>query len=143
MCKSHFHLRLVFFAVLLVACKTGSPNTAIGAAVTTAAGLSASVANRAAGGCYAICTAGTVCNPRTGLCDREACDGKCGAGEICEETFTGSKCVAGTTGVVTKADRSDSAMMTFGRLGPRITRMAISSTSAGIACTMSTTRWIR
>jgi hypothetical protein len=106
MCKSHFHLRLVFFAVLLVACKTGSPNTAIGAAVTTAAGLSASVANRAAGGCYAICTAGTVCNPRTGLCDREACDGKCGAGEICEETFTGSKCVTGTTGVATKADRS-------------------------------------
>ena len=106
MCRSHAHVRLAFFAVLLVACKTGSPNTAIGAAVTTAAGLSASVANRAAGGCYAICTAGTVCNTRTGLCDREACDGRYGAGEVCEETFNGSKCVAGTTGVVTKADRS-------------------------------------
>ena len=104
--KSHAHVRLAFFAVLLVACKTGSPNTAVGAAVTTAAALGASAANRAAGGCYAICTAGTVCNPRTGLCDREACDGRCGAGEICEETFSGSKCVAGTTGVATKADRS-------------------------------------
>src|SRR5438046_9487300 len=106
MCRSHAHVRLAFFAVLLVACKTGSPNTAIGAAVTTAAGLSASVANRAAGGCYAICTAGTVCNPRTGLCDREACGGRCGAGEVCEETFNGSKCVAGTRGAVTKADGS-------------------------------------
>src|SRR5437763_1599981 len=56
MCKAHAHVRLAFFAVLLVACKTGSPNTAVGAAVTTAAALGASAANRAAGGCYAICT---------------------------------------------------------------------------------------
>jgi len=93
-------------ALLLAACKTGSPNTAVGAAVTTAAALGASAANRAAGGCIAICTAGTVCNPRTGFCDRQACDGRCGAGEVCEETFSGSKCVAGTTGVVTQADRN-------------------------------------
>ena len=98
--------RLAFVALALLACKTGSPNTLAGAALTTAAGIGAAVANRAAGGCIAMCTNGTVCNPNTGLCDRQACDGRCGPSEICEETFTGSKCVAGTTGVVTKADRN-------------------------------------
>ncbi len=97
---------LVLLVAALVACKTGSPNTAVGAALTTAAGISAAAANRAAGGCIAICTAGTICNPRTGLCERQACDGRCGPSEICEETFSGSKCVVGTTGVVTKADRN-------------------------------------
>jgi hypothetical protein len=95
---------LVLVALLLLGCKTGSPNTLVGAAVTTAAGIGAAAANRAAGGCVAICTAGTVCNTRTGLCDRQACDGRCGQGEICEETFAVSKCVAGTTGVAAKAD---------------------------------------
>src|SRR5436190_17988197 len=98
--------RLAFVAVLLVSCKTGSPNTLMGAALTTGAAIGASAANRAAGGCFAMCTNGTVCNPNTGLCDRQASDGRCGPSEICEETFTGSKCVAGTTGVVTKADRN-------------------------------------
>ena len=86
---------LVLLVAALVACKTGSPNTAVGAALTTAAGISAAAANRAAGGCIAICTAGTICNPRTGLCERQACDGRCGPSEICEETFSGSKCVVG------------------------------------------------
>jgi hypothetical protein len=95
---------LAFVALLSLGCKTGSPNTVLGAAVTTAAGIGASAANRAAGGCVAICTAGTVCNTRTGLCDRQACDGRCSQNEICEETFSGSKCVAGTTGVAAKAD---------------------------------------
>jgi hypothetical protein len=97
---------LAFAALLFVACRTSSANVnpAVGAAVMTAAGLSAAAANRASGGCVAICTAGTVCNTRTGLCDRQACDGKCAQGEICEETFAGSKCVQGTTGVAAKAD---------------------------------------
>jgi hypothetical protein len=95
---------VVFFALLLVACKTGTPGTAIGAAAMTAAGIGAAAANRAAGGCIAMCTAGTVCNSKTGLCDRLACDGRCAAGETCEETFAGSKCVTGTTGIATKAD---------------------------------------
>ncbi len=95
---------LLLVALLFLGCKTGSPNTLVGAAVTTAAGLGASAANRAAGGCIAICTAGTVCNTRTGLCDRQACDGRCAQNEVCEETFSGGKCVVGTTGVAAKAD---------------------------------------
>jgi len=101
---AHTRAGLALVALLLLGCKTGSPNTLVGAAVTTAAGIGASAANRAAGGCIAICTAGTVCNTRTGLCDRQACDGRCSQNEVCEETFSGSKCVQGTTGVAAKAD---------------------------------------
>ncbi|HYS08633.1 MAG TPA: hypothetical protein VEP66_07800 [Myxococcales bacterium] len=102
--------RLLFCALFLVACKTGSPNTMLGAATTTALALGASAANRAAGGCYAICTAGTACNTNTGLCDRLACDGKCAADERCEETFAGGKCVPGGTGIATKANGSGVAL---------------------------------
>ena len=104
------HARVAFCALLLVACKTGSPNTLAGAAATTALALGASAANRSAGGCYAICTAGTACNTNTGLCERLACDGRCAAGETCEETFAGSKCVPGGTGVTTKADANGLAL---------------------------------
>jgi len=103
-------VRVVLCALLFVACKTGSSNTLVGAATTTALALGASAANRAAGGCYAICTAGTTCNTNTGLCERMACDGKCAAGETCEETFAGGKCVPGGTGVTTKADANGLAL---------------------------------
>jgi hypothetical protein len=95
------------FALLLlsaVACKTGSPNTLAGAAATTSAAVGAAVASRAAGGCIAICTGETVCNPRTGLCEALPCSGKCGAGERCAQTLTDIRCIPeGMTGVETKA----------------------------------------
>ena len=89
-------VRRIFFAALLVsACKTGSSNTGVGAATTSAVAIGAAVAERASGGCIAICTAGTVCNRTTGLCEPMPCRGECGANEHCEQTFSGEKCVAG------------------------------------------------
>jgi hypothetical protein len=76
-------------------CTTGSSNTLAGAATMTALAAGSAVANRASGGCIAVCTNGTICNPKSGLCQRLPCRGECGADERCEENFTGWKCVQG------------------------------------------------
>ncbi len=89
-------LRRALFAVALVAaCKTGSPNTIAGAATTSALAIGAAAVERAAGGCIAICTAGTTCNPAKGLCEPLPCRGECAQNEHCEQTFSGNKCVSG------------------------------------------------
>jgi len=85
----------IALALTATACHTGSGNTAVGAAAITGLALGSSVANRSAGGCYAMCTNGTTCNNKTGLCERMPCRGECGHGERCEESFTGFKCVPG------------------------------------------------
>jgi len=87
--------RIVFAALLVFACKTGSSNTVAGAATTSAVAVGFAMAERAAGGCIAICTAGTACNRATGLCEPMPCRGECGPNEHCEQTFSGEKCVAG------------------------------------------------
>lgn len=95
-------------SIALAGCITGSSNTMAGAAVMTAAGLGAAAVSRASGGCVAICTNGTACNPRTGLCETLPCRGQCGAGEHCEQTFTESKCVAGPETGVTSVAKGES-----------------------------------
>src|SRR5438270_14087560 len=89
---------LLLSVMLLAGC---SASTAVGASTITSAALAASAANRAAGGCWAVCTNGTSCNPRTGLCDVLPCRGRCAADEHCEEDFAESKCLPGATGDVT------------------------------------------
>jgi hypothetical protein len=79
-------------AALLLA---GCGSTLAGASVTTGAALAASAANRASGGCYALCTNGTSCNPRTGMCELLPCRGLCAADEHCESTYAESKCLPG------------------------------------------------
>jgi hypothetical protein len=84
------------FAVLLAAgllsCHA-STNSVIGAVVMTPLALGASVANRAAGGCYAVCQQGEQCNEKTGFCEALPCRGQCTASETCEEGFFGVKCL--------------------------------------------------
>jgi hypothetical protein len=93
------------FALLLcgagfAGCHTGSPNTFAGASTITALALGSAAAERAAGGCIAMCTTGTACNPKTGLCEVMPCRNQCLASEHCEQTFTGDKCMPGApTGV--------------------------------------------
>jgi hypothetical protein len=95
-------------ALLLAACTTGSANTMAGAAVMTAAGLGAAAASRASGGCIAVCTNGTACNPRTGYCEVLPCRGQCSATEHCEQTFAESKCMPGSETGVTSVARGSS-----------------------------------
>ena len=87
--------RALLAMVLLASCKTGSSNTGVGAATTTAVAMGAAAVSRATGGCIAICTAGTTCNPTRGLCEPVPCRGECGPNEHCEQTFSENKCVSG------------------------------------------------
>lgn len=76
---------------LLCACSSSGPYTVPAAAINTALGLGASAQQRAAGGCFATCAYGTVCNARTGFCEPSPC-GTCGAGESCVVVNGGWKC---------------------------------------------------
>jgi hypothetical protein len=63
-------LALAFVALAAAAaCKSSAPYTVPAAAINTGLALGVAGAQRANGGCYAVCTNGTVCNPRNGLCE--------------------------------------------------------------------------
>ena len=85
----------------------------------TAAALSASAMQRNGGGCYAICTGGAVCNPRSGLCEKAPCDGLCGAGEHCEQSFSKSWCAPGAASdVVSQAPGTQKTVPVLPPPGP-------------------------
>ena len=56
--------------LFLDGCKSSAPYTMPAAAINSAIAVGAAAAQRSAGGCYAQCVAGTVCNPRTGFCEQ-------------------------------------------------------------------------
>ncbi len=56
-------------ALAAAACQSSAPYTLPAAAINTAIAAGAATAQRASGGCYAVCTNGNVCNPRTGFCE--------------------------------------------------------------------------
>lgn len=61
-----------FAATLLLSlpgCRSSAPYTLPAAAINTAIAASASAAQKSAGGCYAQCVGGTVCNSRNGFCE--------------------------------------------------------------------------
>ncbi len=77
--------------VLLPACSSSARYTVPATAINTALGLGASAQQRAAGGCFATCAYGTVCNPGTGFCEPSPC-GTCPDGERCIVVNGGWKC---------------------------------------------------
>jgi hypothetical protein len=54
---------------VLAGCKSSAPYTLPAAAINTGIAAAVSGMERSAGGCYAQCVGGTVCNTRTGFCD--------------------------------------------------------------------------
>jgi hypothetical protein len=62
---------------LVAACKSSAPYTVPAAALNTGVALGLAGAQRAQGGCYAVCAYGTVCNPKTGLCEAPTSDVYC------------------------------------------------------------------
>lgn len=79
----------VLLAVAAAAgCQSSAPYTVPAAALNTAVAVGAALEQRAAGGCFATCTGGTVCNPRTGYCEAAS------AAEVCDQGETGAvRCV--------------------------------------------------
>jgi hypothetical protein len=65
-------LAALALAASATACKSSAPYTIPSAAINTALAAGVSAAQRSAGGCYAQCVGGTVCNPRTGFCESPA-----------------------------------------------------------------------
>jgi hypothetical protein len=57
--------------VALAACASSAPHTVGAAAINSGLALGTSAAQRSGGGCYAVCTNGTVCNPNNGLCEKQ------------------------------------------------------------------------
>lgn len=78
-------------AVLILAAGCAACRTDV--AIMTAVGVTAAVASRASGGCYAACPPGTACNPRTGMCDELPCRGRCADDERCDVTGLLPRCV--------------------------------------------------
>jgi hypothetical protein len=69
---AHASRLLLVLAVVAgsIGCKSSAPYTVPAAAINTALAVGVSAAQRSAGGCYAQCVAGTICNPRTGFCEQ-------------------------------------------------------------------------
>ncbi len=85
-------MRLLPLAVplILAACQSSAPYTLPAAAINTGVALGAAAAQRAAGGCYAVCTHGTACNPKTGRCEPAGAS----ADEVCQEApGGGTRCI--------------------------------------------------
>jgi hypothetical protein len=64
-------------AIALSACTSTAPHTLGAAAINTGVALGTAAAQRASGGCFAVCTNGAVCNPSNGLCEKPAADVYC------------------------------------------------------------------
>ena len=69
------------------------------AMIYTALAVGASVQQRAEGGCYAVCSYGTVCDARTGTCVKETskCGSACQSWELCV-SYVGNGMNAGLRG---------------------------------------------
>jgi hypothetical protein len=86
--------RVAALLLLVAGCASSAPYTIPAAALNTALAGGFSAAQRSMGGCYATCTNGTACNPRTGFCEKTASSCACPAGEVCLESADGAtKCV--------------------------------------------------
>jgi hypothetical protein len=78
----------VVAALAVAACKSSAPYTVPAAAINAGVALGVSAAQKSGGGCYAVCTNGTVCNAKTGLCESSR------SADFCEEApGGGTRCV--------------------------------------------------
>jgi len=91
----HVARHLLVPSALLLACASSAPYTLPAAAINTGLALGVAAGQRAAGGCYAVCTHGTVCNEKTGLCVAATADSVCeegpGGGMRCVPLQIGAK----------------------------------------------------
>jgi hypothetical protein len=90
-------------AAAAAGCQSSAPYTVPAAALNTAVAVGAALEQRAAGGCYATCSHGTVCNPRSGLCEAES------AAEVCDQGETGAVRCVPVMGVSRRPERAPPA----------------------------------
>ncbi len=84
-------------------CKSSAPYTLPAAGINTALAAGVAVAQKKAGGCYAQCTGGLVCNENTGLCEK--------AGIVCIGSEADSPaCIGKSQGALLQASRPGSSV---------------------------------
>jgi hypothetical protein len=83
----------VWLCVLLSAGCGASTQSVVSMTLNSGLALGAAAASRSQGGCYAICTAGSVCNPDTGMCERMTCNGLCGERQTCDDSGPLPRCI--------------------------------------------------
>jgi hypothetical protein len=81
--------RVLALAAVVTACKSSAPYTLPAAALNTGLAAGISAAQRSMGGCYATCTNGTACNPKTGFCEKTETACSCPGGEVCLRSSSG------------------------------------------------------
>jgi hypothetical protein len=88
-------LRLAPALLLAAGCASTAPYTVGAAVVNTALAAGTAAVQRAAGGCIATCTNGTVCNERTGFCERGVVAApSADARDVCgEDPAGGTRCI--------------------------------------------------
>ncbi len=94
-------------AVLALAgCASQTPDMARTAAAWSGVAAASAVAERATGGCVALCISGMACNARTGLCEPSRCTG-CGDGQVCVQDEYGARCTSLPLGVTATGTAPD------------------------------------
>jgi hypothetical protein len=84
-------------------CKSTAPYTMASAGINTALAAGVAVAQKKAGGCYAQCTGGLVCNENTGLCEK--------GGIVCIGSEADSPaCIGRSQGAMLQASRPGSSV---------------------------------
>jgi hypothetical protein len=98
------HLGMLLAVAATAGCASSAPYTVPAAILNSAVAAGASLEQRASGGCFAVCTNGTTCNPRTGFCEQPPPGATCAPGstdcgqpsayEVCRRDETGAlRCV--------------------------------------------------
>lgn len=94
----------VLLALAVAGCASSASYTVPAAVLNSAVAAGASLEQRASGGCFAVCTNGTVCNPKTGYCETPPAGTTCIPGapdcdlpaayQVCRRDETGAmRCV--------------------------------------------------
>lgn len=91
--KRRWLIVAVSVAVVLGGCR-GADGALASALINTSLALGSAAAQRAAGGCYATCPVGTMCDGETGYCLPLPCRGRCRSDERCVELGLEERCEA-------------------------------------------------
>jgi hypothetical protein len=98
------HPGVLLVVAAAAGCASSATYTVPAAILNGAVAAGASLEQRASGGCFAVCTNGTTCNPRTGYCEQPPPGATCAPGsidcgqpaayEVCRRDETGTlRCV--------------------------------------------------
>lgn len=87
--------RTLLMVLALAGCASGAGAGAAGALANVAIASGVGAARVSQGDCFTMCAPGTVCNPKTKLCDALPCHDRCKQDEVCDMSGGGERCVPG------------------------------------------------